>query len=125
MPIIQKENIIAMRDESGQRILCNNCMSEQDFQKVARSDIILRGTVEVLYRKGSLIFCDECDINIYRLIIKSDQKEAEKAPVAHLVEPTEQEIRPEELLSEELLPEDLEVSLPELDVSEKQDKKAS
>jgi len=120
MPIIQKEDIIAMRDESGQRILCNNCMSEQDFQKIARKDIILRGTAEVLYRKGNLIFCDECDINIYRLIIKSDQKEAEKAPAPHLVETSEQEIRPEELL-----PEDLEVSLPEFDASERQDKRAS
>lgn len=125
MPIIHKENIIATRDESGRRILCNNCMSEEDFQKVARTDIILRGTVEVLYRKGNVIFCDECDTNIYRLIIKSDPKQAEKAPAPHLVEPTDQEIRPEELLPEELLPEDLEKSLPDFDASEKQDKQAS
>ena len=125
MPIIQKENIIAIRDESGKRVLCSNCMTEKDFQKVARSDIILRAIVEALYRKGNIIFCDECDINIYRLIIKSDQKEAEKTPAPQLVEATEQELRPEEFLPEDLLPEDLEVSLPAFDASEKQDKKAS
>ena len=84
MPIISKESIFAMRDKGGKRILCKNCMSDRDFQHVARNDIVSRNKLEILYRKGNIVFCDGCEMNIYRLIIESKDKESQEASAPHL-----------------------------------------
>ena len=150
MPIIHKDSIVARRDEAGKRILCKNCMNDRDFQHVARNDIVLRSKIEILYRKGNIIFCDNCDINIYRLIIESENKESQEAsaphlsgeeqepevapaphlpeeekepevaPAPNLAEATEQEIDLDDLISE-----DLEVSPSTFDINEEENQKAS
>jgi len=93
MPIIRKEQIIAKRNETGRRVLCQKCMTDQDFQKIARNEILLRLTVEQLYSQGNIIFCDGCDINIYRFVSASEEKKPEKSSEVHL---PEEELKPEE-----------------------------
>lgn len=78
MAIIDKEEIIARKGQSGKQIVCRNCMSDKDLQQIARNEILLRGAIDDLYGKGKIIFCDSCDINIYRLISSAEQLETKK-----------------------------------------------
>lgn len=78
-PIIDQEEIIARMEEGGKRIVCKNCMSEIDLKQIARNEIMLRGTIDDLYGKGKIIFCDSCDINVYRFICALESIEAEDA----------------------------------------------
>lgn len=108
MPIIRKEQIIARRNETGKRVLCQKCMSDRDFQKIARNEIMLRVTIEQLYSKGNIIFCDGCDINIYRFISALEEKKPEESSEVHL---PKEEVTPEEspvphLSVEEIPPKD-------------------
>lgn len=93
MPIIQKETIIARRNETGRRIKCKKCMNDRDFQQMAKNELLLRATVGQLYSKGNNIFCDNCNINLYSFIFELDEKKLEEAPVPPL---PEREINPDE-----------------------------
>lgn len=86
MPIIRKEQIIARRNETGRCVLCQKCMSDRDFQTIARNEILLRVTIEQLYSQGNIIFCDGCDINIYRFVSGLDEKKPEESSEVHLSE---------------------------------------
>lgn len=106
MPIIRKEQIIARRNETGRRVLCQKCMSDRDFQKIARKEILLRLTVEQLYSQGNIIFCDGCDINIYHFVSALEEKKPEESSELHL---PEEESKPEDssvhqLSAEEISP---------------------
>ena len=79
MAIIDKEEIIARKGQSGKQIVCRNCMSNEDLQQIARNEILLRGTIDDLYGKGKIIFCDSCDTNIYRFISSAEQLETKKS----------------------------------------------
>lgn len=79
MPIIDQKEIIARMEEGGKSIVCKNCMSDIDLQQIARNEIMLRGTIEDLYDKGKIIFCDSCDINVYRFISAAESIEAEQS----------------------------------------------
>ena len=93
MPIIQKEIIIARKNETGRRIKCKKCMNDRDFQQMAKNELLLGATVEQLYSKGNIIFCDSCNINLYSFIFELKEKKPEEAPVSPL---PEGEIIPEE-----------------------------
>jgi hypothetical protein len=93
MPIIKKEAIIARTNETGRRIKCKKCLNDRDFQQMARNELLLRATVEQLYSKGSIIFCDRCNINLYSFIFELEEKKLEETPVSPL---SEGEIDPEE-----------------------------
>ena len=93
MPIIQKEIIIARKNETGRRIKCQKCMNDRDFQQMAKNELLLGATVQQLYSKGNIIFCDNCNINLYSFIFELEGKELEEAPVPPL---PEGEINPEE-----------------------------
>ena len=93
MPIIQKETIIARRNETGRRIKCKKCMNDRDFQQMAKNELLLRATVEQLYSKGNIIFCDACNINLYSFIFELEEKKLEETPVSPS---SEGEINPEE-----------------------------
>ena len=144
MPIIQKEEIIARRNETGRRIKCKKCMNDRDFQQMARNELLLRATVEQFYSKGNIIFCDSCNINLYSFIFELEEKKLEETPVSPLSEGeinpeetpvsplSEGEINPEETpvspLSEgEINPEEFPVHLypPESNVFGKEDQKES
>jgi hypothetical protein len=86
MPIIQKERIIARRNETGRRIKCQKCMNDRDFQQMAKNELLLGVTVEQLYSKGNIIFCDNCNINLYSFIPELEGKKLEEAPVTPLPE---------------------------------------
>lgn len=60
---------------------------------MARNELLLRATVEQLYSKGSIIFCDRCNINLYSFIFELEEKKLEETPVSPL---SEGEIDPEE-----------------------------
>ena len=79
MAIIDKEEIIARKGQKGRQIVCRNCMSDMDLQQIARNEILLRGTIDDLYGKGKIMFCDSCDINIYRFISSTEQLETQKS----------------------------------------------
>jgi hypothetical protein len=93
MPIIRKEQIIARRNATGRRVLCQKCMTDQDFQKIARNEILLRRTIEQLYSQGNIIFCDECDINIYRFVSALEEKKPEESSELHL---SDEDAKPEQ-----------------------------
>ena len=76
MPIIEIEDILARRDEAGRPVSCKNCLSEKDLQQIAYNEIMLRGTIEDLYREGKIVFCDSCEINMYRFISSAEKNEA-------------------------------------------------
>ena len=86
MPIIQKEIIIARKNETGRRIKCKNCMNDRDFQQMAKNELLLGATVQELYSKGNIIFCDNCNINLYSFIFELEGKNPEEAPVPPLPE---------------------------------------
>jgi hypothetical protein len=92
MPIIRKEQIIAKKNQTGRRVLCQKCMSDRDFQKIARNEILLRVTIEQLYSQGNIIFCDGCDINIYRFVSALEENKTEESSELHL---SEEEVKPE------------------------------
>ena len=60
---------------------------------MAKNELLLRATVEQLYSKGNIIFCDACKINLYSLIFELEEKKLEETPVSPL---SEGEINPEE-----------------------------
>jgi len=129
MPIIQKETIIARRNETGRRIKCKKCMNDRDFQQMAKNELLLRATVEQLYSKGNIIFCDACNINLYSFIFELEEKKLEETPVSPL---SEGEINPDEFtvspLSEgEINPDEFPMHLypPESSVFGKEDQKES
>ncbi|MGB6279184.1 MAG: hypothetical protein WBF55_06020 [Syntrophobacteria bacterium] len=93
MSIIQKEEIIARRNETGRRIKCKKCMNDRDFQQMAKNELLLRATVEQLYSKGNIIFCDACNINLYSFIFELEEKKLEETSVSPS---SEGEINPEE-----------------------------
>ena len=108
MPIIRKEQIVARKNENGRRILCQKCMNNGDFQQIARNEILLRSAIQKLYGQGNIIFCDGCDINIYRFVSASEEKKPEESSELHL---PEEESKPEEsptpdLSAEEVPPEE-------------------
>ena len=77
--IIDQEEIIARMEEGGKSIACKNCMSDIDLTQIARDEIILRGTIDDLYGKGKIIFCDSCGINLYRFVSELESIEAEES----------------------------------------------
>ena len=93
MPIIRKEQIIARRNATGRRVLCQKCMTDQDFQKIARNEILLRLTIEQLYSQGNIIFCDGCDINIYSFVTALEEKKPEESSELHL---SDEDAKPEQ-----------------------------
>ena len=68
-------------------------MNDRDFQQMAKNELLLRATVEQLYSKGNIIFCDACKINLYSLIFELEEKKLEETPVSPL---SEGEINPDE-----------------------------
>ena len=79
MAIIDKEEIIARKGQNGRQIVCKNCMRDIDLQQIAHNEILLRGAIDDLYGKGKIMFCDSCDINIYRFISSAEQLETQKS----------------------------------------------
>ena len=77
MAIIDKEEIIARKGQNGRQIVCKNCMRDIDLQQIAHNEILLRGAIDDLYGKGKIMFCDSCDINIYRFISSAEQQDTQ------------------------------------------------
>jgi hypothetical protein len=78
-PIIDQEEIIARMEEGGKSIVCKNCMSEIDLKQIARNEIMSRAAIDDPYGKGKIIFCDSCDINLYRFVSELESMEAEES----------------------------------------------
>lgn len=79
MAVIDKEEIIARKGQNGRQIVCKNCMRDIDLQQIAHNEILLRGAIDDLYGKGKIMFCDSCDINIYRFISSAKQQETQES----------------------------------------------